>query len=139
MNSGLDLRSAMREPAPESYCRKKWLISEGCRLIKIWQERFFILGCQRTGTTLLRLILESHPDVFCYDETKAYAVLQGLVHDDSPRTRLKGFKIPRWTEQMNFPVLYDEGLDRPCKNPYRGEKILYLHRDVRDTLTSMVR
>jgi hypothetical protein len=40
---------------------------------------------------------------------------------------------------MNFPVLYDEGLDRPCKNPYRGEKILYLHRDVRDTLTSMVR
>jgi Sulfotransferase family len=43
----------------------------------VWmQERFFILGCQRTGTTLMRLVLESHPDVFCYDELKSYAVLR---------------------------------------------------------------
>jgi hypothetical protein len=47
-------------------------------------ERFFILGCQRSGTTLLRLILESHPDIFCYDEIKAYAVLQGTASEPLP-------------------------------------------------------
>ena len=69
------------------------------------QERFFILGCQRSGTTLLRLILEVHPDVFCYDELKGYAVLQGAIQEDLPHARLIGFKIPRWTEQMNCEVL----------------------------------
>jgi len=101
------------------------------------QERFFILGCQRTGTTLMRLILEAHPDVFCYDELKSYAVLQKSVLPDPPRTRLIGFKIPRWTEQLTCQVLFDAGPEGPCDNFYQGEKILFLLRDVRDTMSSM--
>jgi len=100
-------------------------------------ERFFILGCQRSGTTLMRLILESHPDVFCYDEIKAYAVLQGTAADPQPSARLLGFKIPRWTEQLTEPVLLDEGPEGPCDRFYRGEKIVFLHREVRDTISSM--
>src|ERR1700722_4163907 len=100
-------------------------------------ERFFILGCQRSGTTLLRLILESHPDVFCYDELKGYAVLQGAADEVRADARLVGFKIPRWTEQLTFPVLFDEGPEGPCDNFYRGEKVLFVHRDVRDTIASM--
>ncbi len=103
------------------------------------QERFFILGCQRTGTTLMRLILEAHPDVFCYDELKGYAALQKGVPEDLPNVRLIGFKIPRWTEQLTHQVLFDEGLEGPCDNFYRGEKILFLQRDVRDTVASMLK
>ena len=102
-------------------------------------ERFFILGCQRSGTTLMRLILESHPDVFCYDELKGYAVLQKSIPQDVPATRLIGFKLPRWTEQLNEPVLFDEGPEGPCDHFYRGEKILFLYRDVRDTVASMLK
>jgi protein-tyrosine sulfotransferase len=102
-------------------------------------ERFFILGCQRSGTTLMRLILEAHPDVFCYDELKGYAVLQKSVAEDVPGTRLIGFKLPRWTEQLNEPVLFDEGPEGPCHHFYRGEKIVFLHRDVKDTVASMLK
>jgi len=101
-------------------------------------ERFFILGCQRTGTTLLRLILEAHPDVFCFDELKGYAVLQNSLVEDAPPARMIGFKLPRWTEQLTLPELFDDPVG-PCANFYRGEKILFLHRDVRDTIASMLK
>jgi len=103
------------------------------------QERFFILGCQRTGTTLIRLILDAHPEVFCYDELKGYAALQKCVQENLPHVRLIGFKIPRWTEQLTHRVLFDEGLEGPCHNFYRGERILFLQRDVRDTIASMLK
>lgn len=102
------------------------------------QEHFFIVGCQRTGTTLMRLILEGHPEVFCYDELKGYAALQNGV-PDLPHVRLIGFKIPRWTEQLTHRVLFDEGPEGSCNNFYRGEKVLFLQRDVRDTITSMLK
>jgi hypothetical protein len=102
-------------------------------------ERFFILGCQRTGTTLLRLILEAHPDVVCYDEIKGYEILQSSVVEDFGSARLVGFKLPRWTEQLTRPVLFDEGAEGVCRNFYRGERILFLQRDVRDTISSMLK
>ena len=102
-------------------------------------HRFYILGCQRTGTTLLRLILEGHPDVVCYDELKGYAILQDAVVEDPSPARLVGFKLPRWTEQLTRPILQDEGMEGRCHNFYRGEKILFLQRDVRDTIASMLK
>jgi hypothetical protein len=102
-------------------------------------ERFFILGCQRSGTTLLRLILEAHPEVFCYDELKGYTVLQESAVEDIAPARLIGFKLPRWTEQFTRSTLSDEGAEGSCKNFYRGEKILFLQRDVRDNIASMLK
>jgi hypothetical protein len=102
-------------------------------------ERFFILGCQRTGTTLLRLILEGHPDVVCYDELKAYAILKNPVVENLSPARLIGYKLPCWAEQLTRPVLFDEGAEGFCNNFYRGEKILFLQRDVRDTIASMLK
>ncbi len=101
------------------------------------ERRFFILGCQRTGTTLMRLVLESHPDLYCYDELRSYAVLQKSVAAEFPPSAHVGFKIPRWTEQLACPVLWDEGPEGPCENFYRGETIVFLLRDVRDTVASM--
>lgn len=102
-------------------------------------ERFFVLGCQRTGTTLLRLILEAHPEIVCFDEIKGYSILQKSRMEDLPRAPLVGFKLPRWTEQLTRPVLYDEGEEGPCKNFYRDERILFLQRNVRDTIASMLK
>ncbi len=100
-------------------------------------ERFFILGSQRSGTTLLRLILETHPRIFCYDETTAYAKLTSGDPDDAADNQLVGFKIPRWTEQMLEPRLADEGINETCANFYRGEKILFLIRNAKDNVASM--
>jgi len=44
-------------------------------LIKVKPKLFFILGCQRIGTTLARFILESHSKIFCVDEHRAYSIL----------------------------------------------------------------
>jgi len=104
-------------------------------------DLFFILGCQRSGTTLLRLVLDSHPQVLCFDELESYAVLKS--YSQLGRSALPGvpqrvgFKIPRWTEQFMDPEFRDEGQPETCRNFYRREKILFLVRDVRDVVVSM--
>jgi Sulfotransferase family len=102
-------------------------------------ERFFILGCQRSGTTLTRLILESHPDVFCYDELFAYGILQQQLVEPSHSERLTRFKIPRWTEQLMEPHVVDYGPEGPCENFYRGERIIFLLREIKDNVSSMMK
>jgi hypothetical protein len=101
--------------------------------------RFFIAGCQRSGTTLLRLVLECHPQIFCFDELTAYSALARGEVAIPPGKRLAGFKIPRWTERLDDDVCRDEGHAETAPRFYRGEPILFLVRDVRDTVASMMR
>jgi hypothetical protein len=106
-------------------------------------RRFYVAGCQRTGTTLMRLILESHPDIACMDEDRSYALLPSLNRRRGQhvvgrcKKPLVGFKIPRFTEQ-----LLDLSMDDPdfgsFLNPYAGEPIVFLHRDARDVVASMM-
>src|SRR5262245_29552729 len=102
-------------------------------------DRFFIAGCQRSGTTLLRLVLECHPDIFCLDEDTSYpALMRGECPKPSGQ-RLTGFKVPRWTEQFDAPAAQDEGEESIACDFYQGEPIIYLVRDVRDTVASMLK
>jgi GT2 family glycosyltransferase/SAM-dependent methyltransferase len=102
-------------------------------------RRFFIVGCQRSGTTLLRLVLETHPRIFCFDEIKAYATLKDGDYGEAEGHDAVGFKIPRWTELLNDDLIYDGGDRFWCRRFYEGDPIFFLIRDVRDVVASMMR
>lgn len=100
---------------------------------------FFITGCQRSGTTMLRLVLECHSDVFCFDEIQSYRVLGTREHAEEITKRLVGFKIPRLAEQLDGAETYDYGLPEAPAGFYRGQKVLFIVRDFRDVVASMLK
>jgi hypothetical protein len=102
-------------------------------------DRFFIAGCQRSGTTMLRLVLECHPDIFCLDEDTSYPALMRGECPKPSQQKLTGFKVPRWTEQFDAPLARDLGEQATVCDFYHGEPILYLVRDVRDNVASMLK
>src|SRR6186713_2185314 len=100
---------------------------------------FFITGCQRSGTTMMRLVLECHSGITCFDETRSYRALATREHDGPAAAGLVGFKIPRLAEQLDQPRAFDLGLDDPPQGFYRGQNALFLVRDYRDVVASMLK
>jgi hypothetical protein len=86
----------------------------------------------------MRLVLDCHPLIACFDEQHAYRALalDEPLAADRPCT---GFKVPRWTEALAEPAFHDEQLGRTVAGVYRGEPLVFLLRDVRDTVASMLR
>lgn len=107
-------------------------------------RRFFIAGCQRSGTTMMRLILESHKDIQCIDEQYSYEMLSGRLPPADATTALLGFKIPVWSEQLLQATLhwneysYLYGSD-PVSNFYQREPLIFMVRSPLDTISSMMR
>jgi hypothetical protein len=60
------------------------------------QSPIFIVGCQRSGTTFLRLILDSHPRISCGPETLFLADLERVISHDWPRLARFGFDQEYW-------------------------------------------
>jgi hypothetical protein len=56
----------------------------------------FIVGCQRSGTTLLRLMLDSHPEISCGPETRFLADLGRITGSEWERFSLYGFPKEYW-------------------------------------------
>lgn len=91
-------------------------------------RRVFILGCHRSGTTMMRLILNSHKHINCLDEWKSY---NSVLNNDYPKDKtIVGLKMPNWTEWL---VESDE-----YKKYYKGDPIIFMFRDVRAVIASML-
>ena len=107
-------------------------------------RRFLIAGCQRSGTTMMRLILESHRDIQCIDEQYSYEVLAGRVAQSEPTSPVVGFKIPVWSEQLLQERLhwneysYQYG-NEPIPNFYAREPLIFMVRSPLDTISSMMK
>jgi hypothetical protein len=60
----------------------------------------FIVGCQRSGTTLLRLMLDSHPDISCGPETRFLEGLSKVAEEASVRLSRYGFPEDYWDRKI---------------------------------------
>jgi hypothetical protein len=56
----------------------------------------FIVGCQSSGTTPLRLMLDSHPNIACGPETRFLADFAHLTRESWDRLGLYGFPKEYW-------------------------------------------
>jgi len=96
----------------------------------------------------MRHIMESHSQVVCMDENSAYKVLANpaklkVVLKKYSAKSYVGFKIPRWTEQLEWDVLSDlpTDPDYPGKATrfYDSQPLIFMLRDPRDVVCSMLR
>jgi hypothetical protein len=60
----------------------------------------FIIGCARSGTTLLRMILDSHPRISCGEETKFLADLEPIVGAHQRLLASYGFDRAWWLDRI---------------------------------------
>jgi Sulfotransferase family len=65
----------------------------------------FIVGCQRSGTTLLRLMLDSHPNISCGPETRFLADLAAVMNKGWETMGAYGLPREQWEEK--FADLFD--------------------------------
>jgi Sulfotransferase family len=60
----------------------------------------FVVGCHRSGTTLLRLMLDSHPNISCGPETRFLADFAHLTRESWEQLSLYGFPKEYWHHQI---------------------------------------
>ncbi len=60
----------------------------------------FVIGCQRSGTTLMRLILDTHSHISCGPETRFLQDLERITGDEWHRMSQFGFPREYWDERV---------------------------------------
>jgi hypothetical protein len=64
------------------------------------QRPIFIIGCGRSGTTLLRMMLDSHQRISAGEETKFLTDLRGIVGEHWRLLSAYGFERDWWLERI---------------------------------------
>lgn len=89
----------------------------------------------------MRLVLECHTLIECFDEWSSYRILANRL-EPSGRAQLSGLKVPQLTEQLAQPMLRDDAAIRAgasgIPNSYHGETLIFMIRDARDAVASML-
>jgi Sulfotransferase family len=67
----------------------------------------FIVGCQRSGTTLLRLILDAHPNISCGPETLFLVEFAERLTGARHWQHLEHFGFPKQYWQQRVAALFD--------------------------------
>ncbi len=87
----------------------------------------FIVGCQRSGTTLLRLILDSHARISCGPETRFLRDFAHITRDSWDRLSLYGFPKEYWHEKVAglFDSFQSDYAQRRGKSRWADKTPLY--------------
>jgi hypothetical protein len=106
-----------------------------------------IIGCQRSGTTLLRLIFEANPQVAVFEEPGSYDhwadrdLLERTVQQgQAAGRRLFVYKVPCLTEQFDASDRTAKELRYrafPFHLVYDGQLLVFMVRDPRDICLSL--
>lgn len=120
------------------------------------QKPIFIIGSPRSGTTLLRLILDSHPNISCGPETHFLSEFSKIVNSRWQQIEPFGFEKAYWNQKIasffdSFQTEYAEkrGKKRWAeKTPkyttmldfinelFPDSQMIHIIRDGRDVVTS---
>ena len=63
------------------------------------QRLIFIVGCPRSGTTMLRLILDAHSNISCGPETDFLVEFGRSLENHWPHLELYGFEQAYWEQK----------------------------------------
>jgi len=85
----------------------------------------------------MRLVLECHSCITCIDEPMSYRVIARIGKTGGCGS-LVGLKTPCVTEQLDSSSLYDPFFLTKIPNTYERQPLVFLVRDVRDTVVSML-
>ena len=111
---------------------------------------FFILGAGRSGTTLLKRIMNCHSLTSCLDEGRVYhginnPILMKLQLIFESKKKWMGLKAPALTDCLlsdnfrEFPIPnFEPNLAEKFRNFYSNQPIIFLFRDVRDRVASVI-
>lgn len=88
------------------------------------RQVFFIVGCQRSGTTMLGLALDSHPLLTVHPERSSRELFGQRFEEPG---RIVGLKLPMRTLQFHL-----------LRRMYPEAKYLFLTRDCRGVIASML-
>ncbi len=98
-------------------------------------RHFFIVGSRRAGTTLLRLILNAHPQVHCPDEgdciTETWQKFHRLPESAADAAEARKFLRAHFSaRESRFPLLASGGL-RELLLDYTGKKLSDSEKELR--------
>jgi len=92
----------------------------------------FVVGCQRSGTTLLRLILDSHSHISCGPETRFLEDMERIVTKDWQRLERYGLDQEDWLKRIAAffgGVHHDYAVSRGKKRWADKTPLYALHMD----------
>jgi hypothetical protein len=78
----------------------------------------------------MRLILNSHKSIHCFDEWKAYNAVLENKYDNVKNAPIVGLKMPNWNEWIVDSEEY--------RKYYNNDPIIFMLRDVRSVIASML-